>query len=225
MPQSGVLNMFARSPIRPLQQHMEKAQYCAEQLLPYFDAVLEKDWKKAENIQQDISHHEREADTLKMDFRLHLPKNLFLPVPRADLLELLSRQEDIANQAKDIAGIILGRKMQIPITIANEFRTYLSRSIDAALQAKKAISELDELLESGFRGQEVKIVEEIINELNKIENDTDNMQITLRQHLLDIEKELPPVDVMFLYKIIEEIGTLADCSQQVGSRLRMLTAR
>ena len=224
MPQSGVLNMFARSPIRPLQQHMEKACYCAELLLPYFEALLAKNWQKVQTIQQEISKYEHDADALKMDFRLHLPKGLFLPVPRVDLLELLSKQEDIANKAKDIAGIMLGRKMEIPAILSDEFRTYLSRSIDAAKQAKKAISELDELLESGFRGKEVKIVEDMITELNKVEYDTDKMQIELRQQLFNIEKELAPIDVMFLYKIIEEIGNLADRSQQTGSRLRMLTA-
>jgi len=224
MPQSGVLNMFARSPIRPLQQHMEKAQYCAQLLSPYFKAVLDKNWHKAEDLQQEISKYEQEADILKMDFRLHLPKGLFLPVPRLDLLELLKKQELIANLAKDIAGIVLGRRMEIPSELAQEFRVFLDRSIDASLQAKKAISELDELLESGFRGKEVKLVEKMITELNKIEHDTDEMQINVRQKLFNIEKSLAPVDVIFLYKIIEQVGTLADCSQEVGSRLRMLTA-
>lgn len=224
MPQSGVLSMFARSPIRPLQQHMEKAQYCAQLLLPYFNAVLEKDWSKAETLQQEISHYEQEADALKMDFRLHLPKGLFLPVPRSDLLDLLKKQEMIANLSKDIAGIVLGRRMEIPPEFSKEFQLFLSRSIDASSQAKKAISELDELLESGFRGKEVALVEEMITELNKIEHDTDDMQINVRQSLFNIEKSLAPVDVMFLYKLIEQVGMLADCSQEVGSRLRMLTA-
>lgn len=224
MPQSGVLNMFARSPIRPLQQHMEKAQYCAQLLIPYFDAVLQNDWEKAESLQQEISRYEQEADNLKMDFRLHLPKGLFLPVPRSDLLDLIKKQERIANLAKDIAGIVLGRRMKIPKELANAFKQFLSRSIDASAQAKKAISELDELLESGFRGKEVTLVEEMIMELNKIEHDTDEMQINVRQDLFNIEKSLAPVDVMFLYKLIEQVGTLADCSQEVGSRLRMLTA-
>ena len=63
-----------------------------------------------------------------------------------------------------------------------------------------------------------------MTELNKIEYDTDQMQIKIRQNLFDIEKSLEPIDVMFLYKIIEEIGMLADRSQEVGNRLRMLTA-
>ena len=36
---------------------------------------------------------------------------------------------------------------------------------------------------------------------------------------------MPPVDVMFLYKIIDRIGELADCAQKVGSRLQLLIAR
>lgn len=224
MVQPGVLNMFARSPIRPLQIHMEQAQGCASLLLPYFDAVIAQDWEKAEAIQQDISQHERKADTLKMDFRLHLPKGLFLPVPRVDLLELLCKQELIANTAKDIAGIMLGRKMIIPESLSEDFCSYLARSVEATAQAKKVINELDELLESGFRGKEVDFIETMIQEINKIEYDTDKIQINVRQSLFDLEKSLAPIDVIFLYQIIEKVGLLADCAQQVGSRLRMLTA-
>jgi len=88
-PHAGILSMFARSPIRPLQLHMKKAQNCAELLLPYFDTVLLKDWEKAADLRQQISTSEREADTLKLDFRLNLPKSLFLPFSRL-FLRLLS---------------------------------------------------------------------------------------------------------------------------------------
>jgi len=223
-PQSGILSMFARSPIRPLQRHMEKAHACAKLLLPYFNAVIAKNWDEATELRQKISEEEREADELKLDFRLHIPKSLFLPVARHDLLELLTKQELIANTAKDIAGIMLGRKMEIPEPLSETFQQYISRSIDASAQAMKAINELDELLESGFRGKEVTHVEGMILELNKIEYDTDKIQINIREGLFKIENDLKPIDVMFLYKIIEWIGLLADCSQQVGSRLRMLTA-
>ena len=37
--------------------------------------------------------------------------------------------------------------------------------------------------------------------------------------------ELPPVDVIFLYKIIDWIGDLANRAQTVGGRLQILIAR
>ena len=84
---------------------------------------------------------------------------------------------------------------------------------------------LDELLETGFAGREVTLVERLIEELDRIEHDTDNMQISLRSELYLLEKGLPAVDVMFLYQIIEWIGDVADRAQRVGNRLELLMAR
>ena len=100
-----IFNMFGRSPIRPLQAHMLAVQSSVDALLPFFEAVQKQDWSQAETLQQQIANFERDADELKKDLRLHLPKGLFLPVPRTDVLEILTMQDKIANMAKDIAGI------------------------------------------------------------------------------------------------------------------------
>lgn len=225
MPNNPFLNLFGRSPIGPMQQHIAKANECAAQLTPFIDAVIAADWVTAESVQKQIAELEREADKLKKDVRVHLPKSLFLPVPRTDLLELLSVQDKVANRAKDIAGLMLGRQMAVPAPLQPAFRAFVQRSVDASAQALKAMNELDELLETGFSGREVTLVEKLIDELDRIEHDSDNLQIKLRSELFRIEKDLPPVDVMFLYQIIEWIGDVADRAQRVGNRLELLMAR
>ena len=222
--QSSILSLFARSPIRPLQKHMAMAHQCAEILIPFFTAVIAEDWQEATKLQHKIADHEHAADQLKIDFRMHLPSSLMLPVSRTDLLNSLDQQEKIANRTKDIAGIVLGRYMTIPTTIQADFIRYIERCVDASGQAKTATSELDELLESGFKGKEVEIVTNMIKTLNQIEHETDTLQISIRRQLYAIEKDLSPVDVIFLYSIIKTIGSLADAAQQIGSRLRMLVA-
>jgi predicted phosphate transport protein (TIGR00153 family) len=224
-PKTSLFNLFGPSPIRPLQKHMSTAHKCALALLPFFDAVLSDDWENAQQLQQQIAELEREADHLKKDLRLHLPKNLFLPVPRSDLLEMLTLQDRIANRAKDIAGLVIGRKMRIPTAIAGTFRQLLERCLEASNQALQAIDELDELLETGFRGNEVKVVEAMIVELDKIEHDTDKIQVTILQTLFQLESTLPPIDVVFLYKVIEWTGDLADYAHSVGGQLQLLLAR
>jgi hypothetical protein len=166
-----------------------------------------------------------EADVLKKGVRRNLPKSLFLPVPRSDLLELLSVQDKVANRAHDIAGMMLGREMQIPEAVSTLMLTYVQRTVDASAQALKAMNELDELLESGFTGREATLVEALIAELDAIEHETDQLQIAVRRALFKVEKELPPVDVMFLYQIINWIGEVADRAQRVGYRLEQLLAR
>ncbi len=225
MPTTPFLNMFSQSPIRPLEEHMTKVHACVKKLEPFFDAVLAQKWSQVESLQREIARLENEADDMKRNLRLHLPKSLFMAVSRSDLLELLSVQDRLANKARDIAGIVLGRKMIIPDSIAQQFMRFLKRCIEASDQANTAIHELDELMETGFSGNEIKLVEGMIAELSRIEHDTDDMQIHLRQIVFGLENSMPPVNVVFLYKIIEWIGDLADRAQDIGDRLQILLAR
>lgn len=222
---NSILDLFASSPIRPMQDHMAKVHECASQLTAFFTATIEGDWQQAEIIKDSIRRLENEADTLKHDLRMHLPKGLFLPVARTDLLAMLSKQDKIANVARDIAGLVFGRKMQFPTSVNSDLLGLIQRSIDASAQAFKAISELDELLATGFRGREATLVEELIEQLDKIENDTDELQRQLLFKIFEQETELPPINVMFMYKVIQQLGDLADSAQSVGSRLEMTIAR
>ncbi|MCW8928038.1 MAG: TIGR00153 family protein, partial [Gammaproteobacteria bacterium] len=165
------------------------------------------------------------ADDLKRELRLNLPSGLMMAMSRRDLLETLTMQDRIANKAKDIAGLMLGRKMTFPGEVAPLMFDFVKRCIDASAQAQTAINELDELLETGFRGREVELVESMITRLDEIEGDTDKMQVAVRSKLFALEKELPPVEVMFIYRVIEWIGDLADLAQRVGSRLEIMLAR
>lgn len=221
----SIFNMFGPSPIRPIEQHMHKTYLCAKQLYPFFEAVLKQDWVAANTIKDKIIEIEKEADLIKRELRLHLPAGLFLPVSRTDLLELLSAQDRIANKAEDIAGLIIGRQMIIPDALSGLFMPFLSRCLDAAKQACKAINELDELLETGFRGSEVNIVEQMIVTLDEIEQDSDQMLAGLRHRIFELEKDLTAVEVVFLYKLVQWIGDLADHAQTVGGRLQILIAR
>jgi len=204
---------------------MEKVHATAERLQDFLAAALADDWELAASIQADIARLEGEADKLKRSIRLHLPKGLFMPVSRSDLLSLVTTQDKVANNARDVAGIMLGRRMQIPAPLHDIFGDYLRVAIAASAQALEAIEELDELLETGFRGREVDTVHALIEQLEALEQESDEIQVKVRAQLLQLEPELPPVNVMFLYKVIDEIGSLADHAERVGSRLELLLAR
>lgn len=218
-------NLFGKSPIRPLQEHMTKAHACVTQLSPLFEAMVAGKKDEVNKIRKRITKLEHEADVMKWELRHHLPTGLFMPVDRRDLLDVLMMQDNMANQAKDIAGLIVGRHMTIPKSMHQLFIDYGNRCIDASAQALKIINELDELVETGFRGLEVDRVQEMIRQLNTIESDTDRIQVELRAQLYELEDDLRPTDVMFTYQLIEWVGGVADYAQRVGSRLQLLLAR
>ena len=217
--------LFGPSPIRPIQKHMAKAQSCITLLGDFLEASFSKDWEKAEKLQQAIHETENEADYLKREIRTHLPRSLWLPVARTDLLEMLRFQDRLANRAREIAGIMLGRRIEIPEELVKSVRNYYQINLNTSAQALKAINELDGLLETGFRGREASLVEELLAELDELEQQSDVSQVKLRAKLFQMEDSLPPVNVIFLYRIIDRLGELADISQKVGDRLLLLIAK
>ncbi len=215
-------NIFGSSPVMPLERHVGLAYKCTRKIIGFFEAVIENDWETAKSIRGEIERLEHEADDLKKEIRLGLPKSLFMPVPREDLLELLLVQDKMANRTKDVSGIVMGRTLQIPPEIASDFLEFVARAVDAAKQARKSVRELDELFTSGFRGAEVTLVSQLIEELDRIETDTDDREAALRASLFAVEDTLEPVNVMFLYKVIGLIGEIADMAERVGRRLELL---
>lgn len=215
-------NIFGSSPVQPLERHVNVAFRCAKQLNGFFAAAIDGDWDKAAKYRDEIARLEHKADDIKKKIRLHLPKSLFMPVPREDLLELLLVQDKIANRTKDVSGLVIGRKLQIPSEIAEQFLDFVDRNIDAAKQARKSVRELDELFTVGFRGAEVALVAGMIEELDRIETDTDDKQAALRAALFEIEKTLDPIDAIFMYQVIERTGEIADMAERVGRRLELL---
>ncbi len=217
--------LFGRSPIAPLQDHMKISADCAGVLVAYFEAVFAEDWQAANDNYEKIGALEEQADKMKREIRINLPKSLFLPVSRSDLLELLHMQDRIANRSKDIAGLVLGRKMPVPQEVRALLREYVELSVAATSIALDALNELDDLIVHGFSGREIELIEKMLSNLGDVEHESDVKQIEVRRTLMSVEAKLNPIDVMFLYRIIDWIGDLADDSQTVGNRMLYLIAR
>lgn len=225
MPRKPIAGLFGKSPIRPLQEHMYCVYKGIKHLIMLVEGMNADEDADIQSAQQAIVESEHLADTMKKDLRHNLPRGFFMPVDRRDLLDVLWMQDQIINQAKDIAGMVVGRRMRLPETMRPLFLEYTTRCVAAVKQALQVINELDELLETGFRGMEVERVEAMLTELGQIEHETDQHQVELRKQLFALEDSLRPTDVMFAYRLIEWTGRVADDAQRVGSRLQLMLAR
>jgi predicted phosphate transport protein (TIGR00153 family) len=219
---SYISKIFGASPVGPIQDHMETCYQCTRELVTFFEHVVSEDWDQVEVSRQKIVNLEHEADDIKKQIRTQLSKSLLMPVPRRDLLELLLVQDQIANRTRDISELVLGRRLMIPETIQADFLAFVSRSVDAAKQARKSVNELDELYETGFRGAEAELVESLVHEMDQIEDEVAAMQATIRGAIFAMEDDLPPVNVIFLYRVIKLTGDIADVAEGIGQRLEFL---
>jgi len=217
--------IFGPSPVAPLQSHMNLVDQCVSKLVDLFENMAKGDDAEVEKVYHEIAALEQKADDQKHLLREHLPSGLFMPIDRQDLLDSLRVQDLLANRARDIAGIVVGRKLQFPKNASTRAIELVKATVVTCHQALKVVNELDELIETGFRGHAVRVVEGMLVELDNLESETDRIQVELRNALFEVEKDLYPVDVMFMYRIIESIAEIADDAERVGRRFQIMLSK
>lgn len=222
---SLISSLLTGSPIKPLRAHMASCQQCVTTLGDFLAASYEQDWDRALELQHSIKRLENEADEQKRAIRKSLTKSLLMPFSRADVISLLAMQDKLANKAKDVAGIMLGRKMVVPESITPQFQEHYLACKEVAAAAATAINELESLLETGFAHREFEQVMGLVEDLDRLEEGCDEKEIQLRKSVMEIEDSLKAVNVIFLYRVIQLIGEIADISERIGNRLLVLVSK
>ncbi len=218
-------NLVKQSPLVSIQEHMRSVLECAREVPDLLQALCDENLDEFARIKERISAKEDEADRIKNTLRGRLPKSLFMPIDRRDLLEVLHIQDSIADTAEDIADLLYEREMRIPEKMKKPLLAATKSSLKVCEFSLKVIEELDELLAMGFRGNEARQVEAMADKLNRIEDKADAAERVLAQTLFKLESSLDPVSVIMWYRIIEWIGDLADYAEKVGDRIRLFIAR
>ena len=217
-------SIFAKSPFKPLRDHMDKVVESVVPLNDFFEALFQEDYSKVEKIQQQVIQAEKEADSIKNEVRNHLPRNIFMPINRRDLLEMLDMQDSIADVAQDIVILLNIRRMNLTKELSQDVIHFVKKSQDVCYLARGLTQEFGDVIESGFGRHEIKKLLEMIDNVSIAETEADNLEDALVHRLYEVEEKMNSVDAVFWYKIFELIGDIADFSKKTGNRLRLMIA-
>ena len=220
----NIISIFAKSPFKPIRDHMDKVVESVIPLNDFFEALFQEDFSKVEKIQQQVIKAEKEADLIKNEIRNHLPRNIFMPINRRDLLEMLDMQDSIADVAQDIVVLLNIRRMGLTKELGQDVINFVKKYQDVCYLARGLNQEFEDVIESGFGRLEIKKLLEMIENVSIAETEADNLEEALFQRLYEVEEKMNSVDVIFWYKTFELIGDIADFSKKTGNRLRLMIA-
>lgn len=214
-----ILNLFGRSPFAPLLLHMEMVTECVHGLKDLFQAVRSQE--DITEICKKISKIEHKADLAKNDIRNHLPNSLYLPIARADLLEILTLQDQLADLAEDVAILTTMKQIKIPKSFENEFNAFLEKNLECFDGVVAIIGEMNDLLGSSFGGVEAEKVRSMVDEVAFKEHEVDLIQRKLNKQLFSDEEEMEYKTFVLWLKIIQTISSLSNVSEKLAHRIRM----
>lgn len=220
-----IAKLFGRSPFGLLQTHMDRVAEAVALAIEALAAMRRGDHAEVERLVEQVSKSEHQADIVKNDIRNHLPRSLFLAVDRANLLEILTTQDNLADKAEDIAVLLTFRKLDVPAAFANEFDAFLEKNIGAFEAVRKIIKQLDELLEASFGGAEAEKVKVMVQQVALLEHEGDMIQRKLVRLLYANEDQMSYGTFDLWMKLISEIADLSNYSERLAHRVRMTLER
>lgn len=215
-------HLLGRSPLKPLQKHMQTVGHTVACLPALGSALQSQDWESAAGQHKEILTLAAQADQLKLELRTELRRSMFMPVSRSDLLELLTAQDLVADHAESFAGLVMSRKLRWPSKCFPAFAKYLDSVIQTVEAAQFTVSELDEVFEVGFAQREIDEVYARLKTLGKQERTARKLEAKLRGGLMREERSLEPLNAMFLYKAIDKLDDIARGAERIGNRLLIM---
>lgn len=217
--------LFGVSPFRPLIEHQQKVRECVQLVPELLDAVLAGQESKIVETAKRISICEYEADEIKNRVRDQLPSRLFLPVSRADLLEVLSAQDSVADAAEDLGVLLTMRQMDQPPAEVGELLLELqNRVLTVVDRATDVVDQLETLANVSFAGAKARRVLRMIDEVDREEHLADKVQDQLAKAFFRHEDDFKPAAIYVWMKVFNKLGDLANHSEKMTHRIRLFLA-
>ena len=220
-----ILNLFRKSPFEPLYEHRLKVRECVDRVKPLFHAVFSGDKEEQRQLSKEISDFERQADDLKIEIRRIIPKGVFLPVNREDLLRYLKIQDDLADAVEDITVLLSIKELTAPPELAADIQSFVDTVLNVCYLAEQATDQLRPLVETGFKGEDAHVVMQLVEKAELGERNSDIASLALAQKLFALEDRMKPSDLQLWFHIFRLIGNLADYAKKTGELLGIMLAR
>jgi len=217
------LSMFMKSPFEGLQEHAEKVKECAWTFQQAMECHVADRCKRFEELREEISKLESEADAIKRRIRGHMPKGTMMPVYNFLIFSYLKEQDSVLDAVEDTLDWISYRsKPGIPDDLKKDFLKLVNAVIDPIDELSVMVIEARNYFKNYSEKQRV-IVKDIVRNLRKQEHEADQIEDIIKRKAFHMETD--PVTVFHMIRLAEIIGSIADHAQNVGDVMRAMLSK
>jgi predicted phosphate transport protein (TIGR00153 family) len=212
------------SPFDSLQEHAEKVKVCAWTFQQAIECHVSSKCETFDELRQEVSKLESEADAIKQNIRGHLPKGTLLPVDKFELFRYLREQDKVLDTMEDALDLISYMSAPgIPGKLEKRFLLFVDAVIDPVEALSKMVAEARKYFRN-FSDEQRDVVKAIIRDLRRKEREADELEKSLKLKIFHLKKT-DPVTVFYLVRLTETMGFIADHAENAGDMMRAMIAR
>ncbi|WP_445474181.1 TIGR00153 family protein [Methanococcoides methylutens] len=220
----SVLDVFARSPFKPLYLHASKGVETVRILDQAVNAYC-TNMPLVEELSHQIDGIEHEADIIKQTIRGQLSSSIMLPVKAEDLLNFLKPQDSIANVAQEAAFMMTLRPCDMPDPIKTKLCEISALTLETVEKYEELVDSLSEILETSFSKREVGEALILVPTIEEMEHRVDLLEKDLLKEIFVHEEELGAAGVFHLTELVRTIADIADKAEHAADLLRTMILR
>lgn len=224
--QRTVIEVFGTPPFIPLEEHAGKAKTAARKLNEAVEAYFEGDMEKLHELSTEIDRTEEEADYIKQKIQASLSASVKLPVDPKHLLDFLTEQDKIVNDARNAAYWMELREYdELSPELKKGFLELASKTKETVEKYYTLIEKLYKMVELSFSKKQINSAFEIVPEVDRLEHEVDKIESELTKLIFAEQEKLHGAGVCHLLELVEKIGDLADKSVSSADALQTMVIR
>jgi predicted phosphate transport protein (TIGR00153 family) len=216
---STIGKLFGRSPFGQMKQHMEHVAQCVKKMAEALTAVQSGRYDSLDELAEEASQLEHQADEVKNDIRNRLLKRVFMPIDRSEVLEILSLQDSLADTAEDVCRVLTFKRLPIPASVSKDFNEFIEHNLNAFQVAYSIVRQLDELIESGFGGMEAERIRGLASQTAFAEHQADMVQVKLLKMIYSMESELSFTEFHLWMRLTNVLSEISNLSEDLAERV------
>jgi len=216
-------SMFITSPFEGIQEHAEKVKECAWSFQQAIECFVSSKCPRFEELRQEVSRTEREADSIKRRIRGHLPIGTLMPVSKFQLFRYLREQDGVLDAVEDVLDWISYRAEKgIPPEVEKNFLLLVDAVIDPIEELHKMVTEARGYFRT-FDERRRTVLKDIIRNLRQQEHEADKIEDSFKRIVFN--RCTDAVTVYHMVHLAEIIGSIADHAENAGDMMRAMLAK
>jgi predicted phosphate transport protein (TIGR00153 family) len=182
---------------------------------------VEEDFKTAEALGKKISELESSADEDRRKFIQKIYEGAFLPAMRGDLVDLAEKLDKVIDAIEETLKCVLLRESLLKKL--GKRRREIGESLrKLAAKSREAVDSLANAVNLLFVDLDAVMLK--VNEVQRLEHESDLLESEFVASLVDLEKSLDPLSVIQLEEIVKKLGSISDAAEDTGDVLLRLVS-
>ncbi|MBU2497565.1 MAG: TIGR00153 family protein [Proteobacteria bacterium] len=218
---STFMYLFVKSPFENLKRHADKVSECARMFSQAVACHIDKKCEEFDDLTDQVAKLESEADAIKRNIRGHMPRGILMPVDKFQFFMYLREQDKVLDAVEDALYWLSYRPQGVEDQVGEDLKFLVGKVVPAIENLSPLVEMATHFFKRKYKQKRVEI-KSLIREIRRIENEADTLERELIHKIFTQIKD--PLQVYFLIRLVETIGSIADHAQNASDMMRAMVS-